>query len=165
MSCSAYLTDLSTAIWNDLGQPTDMPVSYIQSKLTSNAFLGKLNNLTTNCHTIVSGDISPVLDINEQSLYSLMYQADFYTTKVNNLMDGNAISFTTIQDGDSRITRVSSVDMARLYRDMQKELNAQLNSLTLAYRQADSLARSVNYLGIDNTWRGTMGYGSAELEN
>jgi hypothetical protein len=126
MSCSAYLTDLAASIFNDLGQPTDMSVAYIQSKLTSNAFLGKLNNLTTNCHTI---------------------------------------AFTTIQDGDSRITRVSSVDMARLYRDMQKELNAQLNSLTLAYRQSDSLGRSVNYLGIDNTWRGTVGYNSAALEN
>jgi hypothetical protein len=94
-----------------------------------------------------------------------MYQADFYIRKVNDLMNGGAIAYTTIQDGDSKITRVSTVDMARLYRDMHKELVGQLNALTYAYRQSDAQARSINYLNIDNTWRGTAGYDSYTYGN
>lgn len=157
MAC-AYLTDLSQSIWNDLGQPTDMPVSYIQSKLISNAFLGDLNLLTTNCHVVVSGDIVPALDINEQALYALMYERDFYTAKFNGLANGTDIAWTVIRDGDSTISRSSTVDMMRVYRDMQGQLNRQVNNLSYNYRQADAFARVVNYLNIDNSWNGSAAF-------
>ena len=154
MSCSTYITSLAQNIWNDLGQPTDMTVAYIQSKLTSNAFLGKINALTTNCHEIVDGDIVPVLDINEQAIAALQYEADYYISKFNTLANGTDIAFITIADGDSRITKASIVDLMRVYRDMQKQLNAQLNALAYNYRQADAFARSVDYLSVDNSWNG-----------
>lgn len=158
MACSSYITDISQSIWNDLGQPTDMPVSYIQSKLLSNAFLGDLNLLTTNCHTLVSGDIAPPLDINEQALYALMYERDFYNQKLNVLANGTDIAWVSLADGDSRIVRSSIVDMMRLYRDMQNQLNRQVNNLAYNYRQADAFARAVNYLDIDNSWNGSTAY-------
>lgn len=164
MAC-AYLTNLSQSIWNNLGQPSDQPVSYIQSKLISNAFLGQLNNLTTNCHIAVSGDIVPALDINEQALYSMMYEAAFYTQKANSLANGTDIAWVSIVDGDSRITKSSTVDFIRVYRDMQKQLNAQVNSLAYNYRQADALARSVNYLNIDSSWNGSAAYDGGYVVN
>lgn len=165
MACPAYLTDLAQSIWNDLGQPTDMPVSYILSKLLSNAFLGQLNVLTTNCHIVTSGEIVPPLDINEQALYALMYEADFYTNKLNALANGTDIAFTTIRDGDSQITRASTVDFMRLYRDMQKQINLEVNNLAYNYRQADTLARAVNYLSIDNSWNGSAAFDGGMVVN
>jgi len=153
MACSAYLSDLSQNIWNDLGQPTDTPVSYIQSKLTSNGFLGKLNALTANCYTIIAGDISPVLGVDEQGIYALMYEQDFYARKLNVLANGTDIDWISIRDGESTITRSNIVDKMRIYRDMQKQLNDQLNKLVAAYRQDASTSKSVDYYSIDNGWR------------
>lgn len=153
MAC-AYLTDLATNIWNDIGQPTDTPVSYIQSKLISNPFLGKLNSLTANCFVIITGDILPALNTDEQGIYALMYEADFYTRKVNVLLNGTDIAWTTLKDGDSTITRSSIVDQARLYRDMQKQLNDQLRVIVAAYRQTNANARSVDFYSQNNNWNG-----------
>lgn len=153
MSCAAYLTDLSQQIWNDIGQPTDMPVSYIQSKLVSAAFLGKLNSLTANCFTVTTGDISPPLGTDEQAIYAAMYETDFYTRKANALLNGTDIDWISIQDGDGRIVRSSTLDKARLYRDLQKEQYLQLKNLVAAYRQDNANGRSVDFFDIDNGWR------------
>lgn len=150
MACSPYLTDISTSIWNDIGQPTDTPVSYIQSKLTSNAFLGKLNVLTANCYTIVSGDIAPPLGTDEQGIYAMLYEQDFYTRKINVLANGTDVAWVTIVDGESRITRSDTVSQMKLYATMQKQLNQQLNLAVAAYRQDNSIAQSVDYYDIDN---------------
>lgn len=163
MACSAYLVDISQSIWLDIGQPTDMPVSYIQSKLLSNAFLGQLNTLTTNCHTVISGDIVPPLDINEQALYALMYQSDFYASKLNVLANGTDIAWVSMADGDSRIVRSSIVDFMRLYRDMQKQLNMEVNNLSYNYRQASALARAVDYLNIDSSWNGSAAFDGGDV--
>lgn len=163
MACSAYLSDLSTVIWQDIGSPTDTPVSYIQSKLTSSTYLGQLNSLTANCFTIVSGDISPALGNEEQGIYAAMYEADFYTRKVNALMGGTDIAWTSLVDGDSRITRSSIVDQARLYRDMQKELNLKVKNLVSAYRQDNSNGRSVDFYDINNGWHNGI-YGGGYVQ-
>ena len=163
MACPNYITDLAQSIWLDIGQPTDQPVPYIQSKLLSNAFLGDLNLLTTNCHIVVSGSIAPPLDINEQALYALMYERDFYSQKFNSLSNGTDIAWTSIEDGDSRIVRSSTVDMMRVYRDMQKQLNLQINNLAYNYRQADAMARAVDYLSIDNSWNGSAAFNGGSI--
>jgi len=157
MACAA-ITDLATNIWNDLGQPTDTPVSYIQSKLISNAFLGQLNTLTANCYTIVSGDISPVLSTDEQGIYAMLYERDFYTRKVNVLANGTDIDWVVIKDGDSSISRSNIVDKMRVYRDMQAQLNNQLKVAVAAYRQDASNGQSVDFYGIDNSWAGGNSY-------
>lgn len=151
MPCAA-ITDLANSIWQNIGSPTDTPVSYIQSKLVSSAFLGKLNVLTDNCYVVVAGDIVPPLGTDEQSIYALMYEVDFYTRKVNALMGGTDVAWTRLTDGDSTIVRSSSVDVARLYRDMQKQLNDQLRVLVTAYRQASAQSRSVDFYDIDPNW-------------
>lgn len=157
MSC-ASITDLANSIWDDLGQPTDQPVSYIQSKLVSDAFLGKLNLLTTNCHEVVTGSIVPPLDVNEEAIYAMAYQVDFYTAKANSIANGTDVGWVSLADGDSRIVRASPVDYLRVYRDMQKQLNLELNNMAYNYRMARGMARSVDMLNIDNSWNGTAAY-------
>lgn len=159
MSC-ASITDLANSIHQDIGSPTDTPVSYIQSKLVTAAFLGKLNVLTDNCYTVVTGDIVPALGTDEQAIYALMYEVDFYTRKVNALMGGTDLAWTRLTDGDSTIVRSSNVDVARLYRDMQKQLNDQLRVLVTAYRQAGAGSRSVDYYDIDPNWNAGLGNGN-----
>ncbi len=163
MPC-AQITDLANAIWNDLSQPSSTPVSYIQSKLTSNAYIGQLNVLTANCYTIISGDIAPPLGTDEQGIYALMYERDYYTRKVNDLANGTDINWITLKDGDSTIVRSNIVDQMRLYRDMQKQLNDQLGKSVAAYRQDASTSKSVDFYGIDNGWIVGNNYPGAFIE-
>lgn len=152
MAC-AYITDLATFIWNDLGQPSDEPTSYIQSKLVSNGYIGQLNSFTASCFSGISGDISPSLGADEQALYALMYEKDYYTKKLNQTLAGLNPGVITLQEGDSRVTFASPIEKARLYRDMQKQLNDQLIMLTSAYRQDRSTPVSVDYMQIISSLR------------
>ena len=167
MDC-AYITAMATNIWHDLGDPTDLSVSYIQSKLTSASFLGQLNVLLGECFTVSDGTISPALNLDQQGIYALMYEADFYTRKIAILAAGLSIPWVSIADGDSRIVRVSSVDLMRLYRDMQKNLNDQVNRLATTYRLDGTLARDVNFYNLVNGFGygwGCGGYGSGALDS
>lgn len=155
MSCPAYISDLSQAIWVDLNSPSDLSVATIQTKLVSSAFLGRLNSLVGACHTITTGDISPVLDTDEQGFYSLMYQSEFYNRKIAALANGTDIGWISLAEGDSRIVQASPVDRMRLYRDMQKQLNDELRVLTNAYRADGATTRDVAFYNIVNG----IGYG------
>lgn len=159
MAC-ATITDLSTFIWGNLGQPSDLSVPSIQSKLISNPYLGTLNNLITTCFSGVSGSISPEMGVNEQAIYASLYERDYYVTKLNQVLQGYATSFTRLQEGDSTISRSSTADVARVYRDMQKQLNEQLTYLVSSYRQGEGTPSSVLYPTLVNTYGNGYGYGN-----
>ncbi len=142
-----------------------MPVSYIQSKLISNAFVGQVNNLTALCHVVASGSVVPPFDINEQAIAAVLYQRDFYVNKFNALANGTAIAWTRVRDGDSEVVRTDTANLMRVYRDMEKQLNLQLNNLAYNYRQANGIGRSVDFYSIDNSWNGTAGLGNPYVAN
>ncbi len=158
MSCG-YVTDIAQFIWGELGSPTDLSVSSIQSRLVSNPYLGTLNNLIVTCFSGVSGQISPEMTPDQQAIYSLLYQRDWYTTKLNQVLQGYATSFTRLQEGDSSISRSSTADVARVYRDMQKQLNDQLIFLVNSYRQNEGQPSSVLYPMLVNTFGYSYAYG------
>lgn len=164
MNCG-YVTDIATFIWGEIGSPTDLSVSSIQSRLVSNPYLGTLNNLIVTCFSGVSGQISPDMTPDQQAIYSLLYQRDHYTTKLNQVLQGYATSFTTLQEGDSRISRSSTADVARVYRDMQKQLNDQLIFLVNSYRQNEGQPSSVLYPLLVNTFGYSYAYGGGWPQN
>jgi len=145
MACN-YLSDLSQTIWDQLGQPTSISIAYIQSRLVSNAYLGQLNTLTQICHSGVSGYIAPELGPDEQSIYAAMYVRDYFTSKLNQVMNGYDTSFTRITEGDSTIVKSSVAEMAKVYKDAQRESNSQLQYLVAAYRTNPMQARSVEFV-------------------
>jgi len=144
MAC-AYITDLATLIYNNLGAPSDVSISSIQTKLVSTGFLGRLNNSINTSYSIVSGDISPELGINEQSLYSQMYISEYYSRKINQIIGGTDISWTSIGDGDSKITRSSQTEVAKVYKDLKKQADEEITRLTNAYRVNASEPSTVDY--------------------
>lgn len=156
MACCATITDIAQLIHTDLGSPDDLSLGAIQSKLISPAYVGKINNLAATCYVSVSGCIEPALCPAVQAIYGAQYEVDYYTAKLNQTLAGYNTSFVTLVEGDSRVTRASTVDVARVYRDMQKQLNDQLGMLIASYRQLKSLPESIIYPTILNTY----GYGS-----
>jgi hypothetical protein len=152
MSCN--FTDLATSIWHDIGEPTDISISYIQSKLVSTAFIGRLNTLLGVCHTVTDNEVSPDLDEDEQGIYSLMYQVEFYSRKVAQLAAGLDQGVISLADGDSRLVFTSVVDKQRLYRDMYREMLAELNKLATTYRVDKTIVEDVKYYNLDSTYGG-----------
>lgn len=133
MAC-AYITDLATLIYNNLSSPPDLTIPSIQTKLVSTGFLGKLNNKINTSYSIVSGDISPELGINEQAIYSQMYMSEYFIKKINAIIGGTEIAWTTVKDGDSTITRSSQTEMAKIYKDLKRQTDEELERLVGSYR-------------------------------
>lgn len=150
MTCPAYITNLANAIWIDIGQPADQPVSYIQSKLLTEQYVGKLSTLTAECYLISGNAIIPRLEPEAQAVYGMMYQSDFYTTKLNQVLAGLNPGVVELQEGDSRIRFTNPVEQAKVYKEMQKQINDQLQLLVASYRQDRALPESVNYPFILN---------------
>lgn len=150
MSC-ASATDLASFIWNDLGSPTNLSVAAIQTKLITDGYLGQFNVLTANCYSISGGSITPAMGNEELGMYGMMYERDYYTTKLNQLLNGDAIAWTRLTDGDSTVVRSSVVDIARVYRDMQQQLNGQLQMAIGSYRKGRAQPSSVDYFTFTNS--------------
>lgn len=154
MSCPAYITNLANAIWNDIGQPSDQPVSYIQTKLIQPYYVGKLSTLTSDCFEVSGSQIVPQLDSQAQAIYGMMYEVDFYTTKLNQLLAGLNPGVVELAEGDSRMRFTNPVEQAKVYKEMQKQLNEQLQLLIGSYRSDKALPDSVNYPFIINVING-----------
>lgn len=150
MPCSPYLTDLATTIWNDLYQPSGQPVSYIQTKLVSPPYVGKLNNLISTCYESVTGDISPALGEQEQGIYLSMYEADYYTTKLNQVLAGLNPGVIELRDGDSMIRMTNPIEQAKVYTAQQRALNEQLFWQVSAYRGMAAQPSAVDMYTIVN---------------
>lgn len=144
MAC-AYITDLATLIYGDLGSPGDISVSSIQTKLVSSGFLGKLNNALSTCYSIASGDITPQLGVEEQSIYAQMYKSEYYARKISSIFGGTDINWTTVKDGDSEITRSSQTEVGKLFKDLKRLSDEELNRLIGAYRTNASGPSTIDY--------------------
>jgi len=144
MAC-AYITDLATLIYNDLGAPSDVTISSIQTKLVSTGFLGKLNNMISTSYSIISGDIYPEMAINEQAIYSQLYISEYYSKKINQIIGGTEISWTTLKDGDSTIVRSSQTEMAKVFKDLKRQSDEEIIRLVGSYRVNASSALTVDY--------------------
>lgn len=143
-----------------MGSPSGQSPSYIQSRMVSPSMVGDLNNLLTTCYVAVSGAIDPPLGQTEQGIYSLMYQVGYYATRLNQTLGGLNPGVVSLADGDSRIVFTSPVDIARIYRDMQKQAYDQLLSLVYAYRQNEAQPSAVDMPTIINApgaWGGIGG--------
>lgn len=144
MAC-AYLTDLANRIWNDIGEPSSPSVSAIQAKLTSASFLGRLNVLISTCFALESGDITPEMGIEEQAIYALMYKGDYYAKKITENLAASAVSWTTIKEGDTAITRVAETEKAKVFKDLKRQTDEQLVREVGFYKSHLGTPRAINF--------------------
>ena len=143
MAC-AYITDLAKGIYNEIGQPTSISISFIQSKLTSKAFLGQLDTLVYKAHTIENGDILPELDEYEQAIYSRLWVYEYYNAegpKFLNLAAGRSFA-TMVAEGDSKVQFASPVEIAKYYKSLAKEYKNFVDEMVEKYNKQQSFPRS-----------------------
>lgn len=150
MPC-AYITDLATNIWKDIGEPTSITVSYIQSKLVSDYFIGKLNVAIASSYAIENGDIVPALGGQEQAIYGLLYKSDYYATRISQTLGGYTVSTMWVEmaDGDGRVRRASPTEFAKVLKELKSQIDGELRLMTAAYRMNNSQSRSVDKYTIN----------------
>ncbi len=140
MSCD--FAEISWAIWYDLNQPTSLTVNAIQTRLQSNFFIGKLNNLINTCFSfdssgniLVNGvlDTEGVFGSEEQALYIELYKNNYYGTKITENLGAGGISWTSIKEGDTTINRASVTDIASKFQVLKTNSDDNLRALVVSY--------------------------------
>lgn len=145
MACS-YILTLASGIWTDINSPTTTTVSYISGWLVSDQNIGKLNNTISACF---SGDgagcIGPDLGAEEQAIYGEIFKQQYWQKKIEENLGAGGIMWVDLGEGDSRIRRASPTEVAKVYKDMWKESNTNLNRMVDSYKINQSFARSNDF--------------------
>lgn len=129
-------SDMADAIWFDLGSPSSITPSAIVSRLTSNFFIGKLNNLLDIC---LSFDSNGVLlseedwTTEEQNIYMELYKNNYYAQKIMENLGAGSLGFTTIREGDTTLTKVSPTEIAKTYQMLKTNSDENLKNLVNSY--------------------------------
>lgn len=157
----------ATGLFTDLGSPSNTSTSTISGYAVQPNTLGKVNSLLSTCFSgsgytgagTSNYQIGPYVDPAVLGVIGQLYLVSYY----NNLaqasmgMGGNALPWTSLAEGDSRISRVNAANLGKEYREMSKTAYDQLWNLVSAYRSSEGgdLARSVAYynppIGLGNT--------------
>lgn len=149
MACQS-ISGLATGIWLDIGEPSALAVSSIYSRLTSSGYLGRLNSWTNSCYYISGDCIAPELGTEELAIYEQIYLVDYYNKlATQNQGAVGATVWTRIEEGDSKISRASPVEITKIYINLAKEAKDTLNDLVTRRNGNLSTPRSVDYYGID----------------
>jgi hypothetical protein len=148
-----YIFDLSSQIWNELGQPTSISTGYITGKILSSGFLGKLGTMLDNSWYIdaVSGIVPDLLD-SEQAIVIQLVEMDYYVNAYQNALGvgSSAVLYVSLAEGDSRLTRTNQVDIAKFYKDLQKDTWERIRLLVNDYKLNKSTVQSVDWPTIGN---------------
>lgn len=126
---------ISTGIWYDVGQPTSLTPDAIQSRLETDFFVGKLNNLLDLCFSFGPSGISPEDDFGseEQNVYIEIYKNNYYAQKVMENLGAGSLGFTTIREGDTTLTKVSPTEIAKNYQLLKNNSDENLRNLVSSY--------------------------------
>lgn len=151
MSCPCpYITDLATSIHRNIGEPSDVSVSFIAGKLTSNAFLGQLNTLLYKCHIIDAGCIEPPLDVDEQAIYGVLYEADYYKKQILSYIGAAGVKkVLSVKEGDSSVSLQNSNESAKIVQNLSKDRFKQAQEMADMYNKGRAIARDVSFYTIN----------------
>jgi hypothetical protein len=117
--------------------------------------LGQFNNL---CYT--SFGTTGQFKLEEESILSQLYLADYYTKqarKVLNMSVTGSTDWTRLSEGDTTIVRTNKVDLSRVYRNLAKDAAEEIKELVYAYNSYQ--AQPVQTAGFDGGFvSGSGGY-------
>jgi hypothetical protein len=108
---------MASGIMADLGNPTDISIGYVSGWITSSGgMLGEVN-FRLSIYTHLTGD-SPTIENfgdQEESIARLFFKRDYYEKRSLAALTATTMPWTNIKDGDSSITRESSVAISKAF--------------------------------------------------
>jgi len=107
--------------------------------------LGQFNNL---CYT--SFGTGSEFKLEESSILSQLYLADYYTKQARCVLNQSATGstdWTRLSEGDTTIVRTNKVDLSRVYRNLAKDASEEIKELVYSYNSFQ--AQPVQTAGFD----------------
>jgi hypothetical protein len=160
MSCLSPST-LSQFIYFDLGEPSGISVGTIDYWINNS--IGNLNTYLGENHNIVSGEITPGLNIAESGIMSQMYQVRYYKTQASNHLGASAYDWSELSEGDSKIRRVSKNEVSKTFIQLAKDGKEALDRSIQLYRTNAAMPTTI--LPRVNSFYQYYGYGYSDLLN
>ena len=155
---SVDFSDLASAIWYDIGQPTALTQDAIQTRLQSNFFIGKLNNLIDTCFSFdTSGNIlvnkvpdtEDAFGSEEQNIYIELYKNNYYAQRIAENLGAGGIAWTSLKEGDSTVNKVSPTEIAKTYQTLKNNSDEVLRTLVNSYLNNKTRPYSSDFYDID----------------
>lgn len=127
--CTDQILSLASGIYQSIGSPTAQSVGFISGWITSSGgMLGDMNTKLDTCLSLsgsapcIAGDFGD----QEESLAYLLYQSSYYESKALSTLGALSTPWTTLKEGDTTITRESSVNISKQYLAMHENAQAQI---------------------------------------
>jgi len=118
----------------------DYDSGYAQFYFISGWLANNIGQLNTKIYTefeVVSGNFTPTGEFKqeERAIYKQMYLYEFYTKKTRQVLRGvdSEVDFISLREGDSMITRTNKNELAKTYRGLANDANAELEKLITSY--------------------------------
>jgi len=108
---------------------------FISGWLANN--IGQLNNRLFTSYEVSGAYFAPTGSFKqeERAIYKQMYLYEFYTKKTRQVLRGvdSEVDFISLREGDSMITRTNKNELAKTYRGLANDANAELEKLITSY--------------------------------
>jgi len=108
---------------------------FISGWLANN--IGQLNNRLFTSYEVSGAYFAPTGSFKqeERAIYKQMYLYEFYTKKTRQILRGvdSEVDFISLREGDSMITRTNKNELAKTYRGLANDANAELEKLITSY--------------------------------
>lgn len=148
--CVDQIVQLATDIYQSIGSPTSLSVSFISGWLVDSGNLGALNNkLCTSFY--LSGDAPCITDGGggfageEADIYTLMYRGDFYESQSLGALAGAGSFWTSLAEGDTRVARTDITKVSAAYLALNAQNNKLLRLAISDYKLRITVPQSVDY--------------------
>jgi len=150
MSCP-FFSGVASGIWLNIGEPTDLSVSTIYAKVASSGMLGQLDIAINGCHYFdESGCVVPPFTAEELGMYEQLYYIGYAFKKANQTQANvTSSSWTSLREADTTIHRVNPNTSTTNWLLMYNNAKSNFDDMVSAYRMNNSMARSVNFFGIN----------------
>jgi len=150
MSCE-LLGRYASGIWEDLGQPSGISISYISGYIIDN--LGKLNILIDTCFSgDGSGRMTPQITIFELAIAGEIYKESYYAKKIRDSLGANGYgeqySWIMLKEGDTTIQRASPTQIAREYSSLKKDCSDNIKNLSYLYKSNLVVPHSIEFANV-----------------
>jgi len=164
------VSDPFTYFVNNVYRELDYPSDYTQARISGwfldSANVGQLNNLIGTSYMPgalydSSGNqtgwaISPVISGNELGIYKMLFNYNYYfhlarTVAVSATRVGQ--DWVSMQEGDSKITRVNKNEISKNLRGLAKDAKETLDKAVKMYLKYGSIPMQItgdDYIGISN---------------
>ncbi len=152
----SWFTDFIYQVYSDLGERPDYTEEYLTAWFLDPANLGVLINKTgvefsldvlrDNRCQILSIDITPQMGNDILAIYKSIFDDFFYGREAKRCLygsyDGGA--WTTLEEGDSKISRVNKSELARTFSLMQKDSREATSRMVKEYLRNKASSQSVD---------------------